>query len=148
MPFTAIDQNWLSDLIVYEYQGLFSREMITVNISAGATLRLGAILTRVKSIDPTAAWDIIDASGDVTINNEYAVYLGDRYDVRDNVPLVVAAATATPVLAIRRHARLKETIPKAALVPSVLNQTQFNQLKEALKLQGVILEDALAPIVP
>lgn len=146
MPFTTVSQKYVSDLVVFEPETLLYREIIPVTIAAGATLTWGSVLFRAQGIDPTAAWDVVDAAGDVTAGNEYALYLGDRYDVRES--LVVAAATSTPVLAIVKQARINETLVKAALVPTVLNQTQFNTLKEAFKRQHVIINDALAPIAP
>jgi len=144
MASVNITQVYASDLILWEPLARNGREMITVNY-AGGTLSFGHILFRVKSIDPTAAWAPLVNGSDVLITNEYAVFLGDRYDFKDS--LVVAATTATPVLAIRRQARLKETLPKTIHVGGSLNQTQFNLLKEALKTQGIILEDVLTAIV-
>jgi hypothetical protein len=102
------------------------------------------VLFRAKSNDPAAAWGLVTASADLAITNEFAVYLGDRYDVKES--LVVVAATATPVLAIRRHARLKEYLPKTVNVTGGFTQPHFLLMKEVLKIQGIILEDSLTAI--
>lgn len=145
MSSTNITQVYASDLILWEPLARNGREMVTVNY-AGGTLSFGHILFRVKSIDPTAVWAPLVNGSDVLITNEYAVFLGDRYDLKDS--LAVVAATATPVLTIRRQARLKETLPKTLHVNGSLTLTQFNLLKEALKTQGIILESVTTEITP
>lgn len=153
MAFTEILDPRNSDVILEEAVNLFSRnkgdDTLTTSV-ATSPVKQGTVVWRAKSADPTAVWDIVDASGDISVNNEYAVLLGAQETgkvFRPNERFTVASATATKVILIKRAARVKEQVLKDVHMTGYgLNQTQFNQLKHLMSFQGILVEDSLTPV--
>jgi len=116
-----------------EEEGNLSRLVVTVNMSAGATLPRGTVLARSKSATPTAAYDIVKTADLVdsatALGKEFAILGGDGYEIKDSV--VFATTTNKNAITWIRDVSLKEAAVRA--LHSGLNDTQWGLLKGALQ---------------
>lgn len=137
-----------TDVVLYEEDFFQSRDVITVTNSGGGTFKQGTVVWRLKGSDSTAVWDVVDASGDISVNNEYAVLIGNDYE--PNETIVLTAATPTKCIAITRWAIVKETVLKSLLTvsPYTLSATNFNDIKRLLAKDGILVNDSLVAIAP
>lgn len=146
----ALSDPRFTDVVIYEeFVGgavPFSRDLVSVNNAAGGTFAQGHLLWRAKGATATAAWDVVDAAGDINVANEYAVLIGDDFDVKESI--VLAAGVAKNCIAITRKAIVKDaklrSILKAA--PYSLSDANVNDLKRLLATQGVLVVDSLTAI--
>jgi len=151
MPFVTINDPRNSDVVLYEEENRFSRDVVTVTLStATGDYKQGTILFRAKGTDPTAAWDVVDGAGDLSASNEYAVLLGAQvkgqpFEVRDVNP--ITTATATQAIVLRRLASIKETVPKAVHVTGYgLSAGNWATLKHLLAFQNILVQDSVAAV--
>ena len=146
MPFVSVSDPRYSDVVLQEDENLYSRARATATITtATGTYKQGTVLFRTKSIDPTVAWDVVDAVGDISIANEYAILIGDNFKPTEAITLT--NAVARDVLTIKRFARLKESVLKDIYITGYsMSATDFNKLKHVLSLQGILVEDSLTAI--
>ena len=77
MPFTTVNDPRYSDVVLKELNDYDSRRVVSVNVTTTGTYKQGTVLFRAKAVDDSAVWDVVDASGDLSIANEYAVLIGD-----------------------------------------------------------------------
>ncbi|MNQ73481.1 hypothetical protein D3C85_882120 [compost metagenome] len=142
-------KNRLSDLIVNEYEPSvgFCRESINVTPpAASAPVTLGTVVYRVKSLDPAAAWTVLDADTALVATNEFAVVFGDEYGFKESyIPNTITANEFNSVAIRRGPVVLKEYYLKAITMaaPASLSAAEFITLKELLKLQGIVCERTL-----
>lgn len=125
-----------------------SRDVVSVTNSAGGTFAQGHLLWRVKGATATAQWDVVDAAGDINVANEYAVLIGDDFDVKESI--VLAAATAKNCIAITRRAIVKDKTIRDILKasPISLSDANVNDLKRLLATQGILVLDTLTAVSP
>ena len=124
-----------------------SRETVTLTNATGGTFKQGTVLWRVKAADSTGVWDVVDAAGDIVLANEFAVLIGDGFEPKETV--TVAAATATPVLAIVRDARVKEKVLKDVAVTGFsVSEANFANLKRLMAKDTILVEGSLTAIAP
>lgn len=139
----------LSDLIVNEYEPSvgFCRESINVTPpAASAPVTIGTVVYRVKSLDPAAAWTVLDADTALVSTNEFAVVFGDEYGHKESyIPNAIVANEFNSVAVRRGPVVLKEYYLKAITqaAPASLSDAEFGTLKELLKLQGIVVERTL-----
>jgi hypothetical protein len=145
MTFTTILDPRLSDLLIQEKDNYASREVVTVNMAAGATLKQGTVLARAKNALATAAYDIVkttDLTDSATaLGKEYAVLAGDGYSLKDSVTF--ATTTAKSALVWVRDARFKEATV-LAIHDAALNDTEYALLKGAMSKQELLLDTSAA----
>lgn len=146
----ALSDPRFTDVILFEeFVGggvPFSRDLVSVTNTAGGTYAQGHLLWRVKGATATAQWDVVDAAGDINVANEYAVLIGDDFDVKESI--VLAAATAKKCIAITRKAMVKDSKLRSILkaAPYSLSDANVEDLKRLLATQGVLVLDSLVPI--
>jgi len=148
MPITLIADPRVSDVILTEEEGNLSRLVVTVNMSAGATLPLGTVLARVKSASPAAPYDICKvadlADSATALAREFAILGGDGYEIKDNTTFVTT--TNKSAITWIRDVSLKEAAVRA-LHPT-FNDTQWGLLKGALQAtQNIRLVPVAAAVV-
>lgn len=150
MAFTSVAYKArLSDLIVNEYEPSvgFCRESINVTPpAASAPVTLGTVVYRVKSLDPAAAWTVLDADTALVATNEFAVVFGDEYGFTESyIPNTITANEFNSVAVRRGPVVLKEYYLKAITMaaPASLSAAEFGTLKELLKLQNIVVERTL-----
>jgi hypothetical protein len=148
MPFEALLDPRYTDVVLEERPFNVSREIITVNNATGGAVPQGTIVWRAIGTNPAAAYDLIDATGEVSASNEYAILIGDDFSPKESITL--AAGAATTCIALVRDARVKEFKLKAAqLSPAgALNDAQFASLKHLMARQYLLVEPSLTPIYP
>lgn len=141
-----------SDLVVNELDPRVGYARETINVTSprmGYTVKMGTVVFRAKSADPLAAYAVLSASTDLAPTNEYAVVYGDHYGF--NEEFVLAAESTNPVAGnavafVRGPVQLKEWYIKQIAqdaAGAALTDAQFNNLKELLASQGVIVEVTL-----
>lgn len=143
MPFTPIVDVRYSDVVLQEAENLRSRDKATVTNAGGGNKSIGTVIFRAKGTDPAAAWDVVDAAGDLAVTNEYNVIIGDNFCVKSTIALT--PATPTPVLVLARDARVKESVLKSIHETGGFTSGNFATLKHLLKANGIIVEDSLVP---
>lgn len=151
MPFVDMNtRKRLSDLIVNEYEPSigYCRESINVTPPAGgATVKVGQVVFRVKSLDPAAAYAVLSADTQLVATNEFAVVIGDEYSHKEEfVPNAIQAGEFNAVSVKRGPIILKEYYVKQIAQDAggaALTDAEFVTLKELLKAQGVIAERTL-----
>lgn len=151
MPFVDIVDPRASDVILEEEENRFSRDVVTVNFANTGAYKQGTIVFRVKGTDPTAAWDVVDAAGDLSLSNEYAVLLGAQvkgqpFTLRESSQ--ITAATNTSAIVLRRMARIKESVPLAIHGTAGYGLTSGNMatLKHLLAFQNILVEDSYVAV--
>jgi hypothetical protein len=144
MPFTDITLiPRYSDLIVDESVGtlptLYARDDINITPpAASAPVLFGTVVTRVKSNDKTAPYTVVAAAGDISLNNEYAVVLGDNYAFRGTfVPKAIAAGFFNGVAIVRGPIHLKSYFLRKIL--ATLSDANFALLVGTLAKQGIVV---------
>lgn len=139
----------LSDLIVNEYEPSvgFCRESINVTPpAASGAVTVGTVVYRVKSLDPAAAWTVLDADTALAATNEFAVVFGDEYGHKESfIPNAIQTGEFNAVAVRRGPVVLKEYYLKAITMaaPASLSAAEFGTLKELLKLQNIVCERTL-----
>lgn len=150
MPFeTVAFRSLFSDLVVNEYEPSigYCRESINVTPpAASAPVKLGTVVYRAKSLDPAAAWTVLDADTALVATNEFAVVFGDEYGYKESfIPNAIQTGEFNAVAVRRGPVVLKEYYLKAITqaTPASLSDAEFVTLKELLKLQGIVCERTL-----
>lgn len=151
MPFVTINDPRNSDVVLGEEENRFSRDVVTLNLStATGDYKQGTIVFRAKGTDPTVAWDVVDAAGDLSASNEYAVLLGAQVKGLPFVAREVSAittGTATQAIVIRRLASIKESVPKAVHVTGYgLSAGNWATLKHLLAFQNILVQDSYTAV--
>jgi len=144
MPFVAIEDFRLSDLVLGEGENLRSRDIASVTNAAGGTYKAGTVIWRAKGTDPAAQWDVVDAAADLGAAGviEFGIIIGDGFSPAAQV--VLAAGVARRVNAIVREADVKEAVLRSIHRVGAFTEGNFSTLKHYLKNQGVIVRDSLA----
>lgn len=123
-----------------------SRDICAVTATTGGTFPMGAVIFRAKAITASAAWDLVDAQGDIAITNDYAIVIGDDFEPTESVTFV----TATPrnVIALARNADLKQAKFEACLLSTFAgaSATDIANLIRVLATQGILVEGSLTAI--
>lgn len=151
MPFeTVAFRSLFSDLVVNEYEPSigYCRESINVTPpAASAPVKLGTVVYRAKSLNPAAAYTVLDGAGALVSTNEFAVIIGDEYSFKpEYVPNAIQANEFNSVAYKRGPVILKEYYIKAIAQDAAganLSAAEFITLKEVLKAQGIVVERTL-----
>jgi hypothetical protein len=140
----------LSDLIVNEYEPSvgFCRESINVTPpAASAPVLMGTIGYRAKSLNPAAAYTVLDADTALVATNEFVVFIGDEYGYKESfVPNAIQTGEYNAVAIKRGPVVLKDYYIKAVAqdaAGAALTDANVATLVELLKLQNIIVEKTL-----
>lgn len=132
-----------SDLILKEiapFQG-YTRADTTVDLVAGQTLQLGAILFREKAAAP-ANYEPLTSAADLTVDNEFAVYYADQ--LGEILPTTGAGEHTVESLVLGNLILKDKPIYDAVEVLGlVLTDAQKDTLKNLLHKQGIVVEKVL-----
>lgn len=143
---TIAYKNRLSDLIVNEYEPSigFCRESVNVTPpAASAPVLMGTIGYRVKSLNPAAAYTVLDADTALVATNEFVVFIGDEYGYKESfVPNAIETGERNAVALKRGPMVLKDYYIKAIAqaAPASLSDAEVVTLVELLKNQGLVVE--------
>jgi hypothetical protein len=152
MAFVTVSDPRYTDVVLEESVALgnyYSRDVVSVNTdTATGTYTLGSVITRVKALDDSGAWKIVDAGADVLLANEYAILIGDDFEPSETVTFV--AATPKSALLITRNARVKAAAVRAAVTGTfgAVSDANIASLGRLLALQNVLIEGSLTAIAP
>ena len=149
MPFVTVTDNRFTDVVLEESVALgnyYSRDVISVDTdTATGDYLLGSVVTRVKALDDSGAWKIVDAGADILLANEYAILIGDDYEVKSDIGLVNSVAKSC--IAITRNARIKENAVRAIPLIAALSANEWRDLKGLLrKNSGIKVESSNAVV--
>lgn len=148
MPFTSIPfEPLLSDLVVFEGtdpgSGYTRKDINVTPPAGGAPITLGTVVFRAKSADKTAAYAVVTAAINLSLDNEYAVVFGNHYGFNPSfVPSAIAAGKFNAVSFVQGPLKLKSYYLDQ--VHSALTATQRSQLFELLEKQGIVVEQTVA----
>lgn len=147
MPFTTIQDVRASDLIISEeVEGYYSRDTLYVNPTVTGNYSFGTVLFRAKAVDDSVTWDVLDAAGELSIANEYAILIGNKDGIQSNSTITLTNGTSTPVLALARDASVKAPLIDALTQISGFTTANKRDLKGLLrKNSGIkVIEQATA----
>ena len=144
MPFVTVNDPRYTDVVLEESKAsgnYYSRDIlsVTTDTTTGA-YPLGTVLFRVKALDDSGAWNVVNAGADLAIANEYAILIGDAFSVKDAVTLTNSVATS--VMAITRDARVEEGALRALPLLAALSATEWRDLKGLLRKNAGIKVEA------
>ena len=148
MAFTSIPfEPLLSDLVVFEGtdpgSGYTRKEINVTPPAASAPLKLGTVVFRAKSADKAAAYAVVTAAGNLSLDNEYAVVFGNHYGYNPSfVPSAIATGKFNSVAFTQGPLKLKSYYLDQ--VHSALTSAQRSQLFELLEKQGIVVEQTVA----
>lgn len=145
MPFVDYIDPRYTDVVLEELPHNKSREIGNLQRAATVTLEQGTILWRVKSTTANAVWDVVDAVGDIAIANEYAILIGDEFEVTESIP--ITSGVSRKVIALVRDARIKEFHPERIHTALGLSAGNWDSLKRILADQGLLVEPSLDVLV-
>lgn len=154
MAFTSFNQTSLSDLVQNEISPSVGYARQDINVTppaAGAAVAMGTVVFRAKDAANTeaTAYTVLSASTDIVATNEFAIVFGDHYKSQESfVPRAIAANQFNAVAFVGRGTGviLKEKLVKAIAQDANgadLTDAEFEQLREILKGQGIILETTI-----
>ena len=151
MPFTVLEQTKLSDLVQNELDPSVGYARQALNVTPDGVVKMGTVVFRAKANTNTAgtAYAALSASTDVVAANEFAVVYGDHYSAQSEfTPRAIAAGKFNAVGFVGKNGALilkEQLIKKVAQDAAGANLTdeQFEVLREALKAQGIILEQTI-----
>lgn len=145
MPFTTVNDPRYSDVVLKELNDNDSRRVVTVNPTTTGTYKQGTVLFRVKALDDSAAWDVVDAGADLAITNEYAVLIGDSKKPVESMTLTNGSPVS--VIVIAKDASVKEEVLKAVHQTGGFTANNFRDLKGLLyKNAGILVKDSLVAL--
>lgn len=154
MPFVNFSRTQLSDLVQNEMDPAVGYARQSINITppgGGAPVRMGTVVYRAKAASNTesTAYAVLSDAAQLVATNEFAVVFGDHYSCQESfVPRTIASGQFNGVAFVGKNGAL---ILKEALVKEIaqdsggadLTDGEFEQLRELLKAQGVILEETI-----
>lgn len=150
MPFTIVNDPRYTDVVLEESVALgnyYSRDVVSVNTdTTTGVYPLGTILTRTLALDDSGAWRVVNAGADIALANEYAILIGDDFDV-ETVGASLTNGVAKNCIAITRDARVKENAIRALPLISALSATEWRDLKGLLRKNAGIRVEASNPTV-
>lgn len=145
MAIIPVNDPRYTDLVLAESVDLgnyYSRDIVTVTPStATGTYPLGTVIFRAKAVDDSAAWDVLDAAGDLSVSNEYALVIGDSTGVKpEGITLTTSAPSLVTVIA--RDARVKASAIDSQPLIALLTSANRRDLKGLLRKQSGIKVEA------
>ena len=151
MPFVEFNSKQLSDLVVHEQDpsvGYARQDLNVTPPAGGAAIAMGTVVLRAKAATntPATAYSVLDASSDLSVDNEFAVVYGNHYSCQESfVPRSIANGQFNAVGFVGKNGGLilKDKLVREVAMDSegaALTETQFQQLRELLASQGIILE--------
>lgn len=154
MPFIALSRTDFSDLVYHELDPSVGYARQDLNITppaAGAEVLMGTIVFRAKAGANTAEtpYAALSAAADISADNEYAVVYGDHYQCKGEfVPRAIAAGQYNAVGFVGKNGALmlKDYLIKPIAQDADgadLTDAQFENLREVLASQGIIVEVTL-----
>jgi hypothetical protein len=150
MAFVTVSDPRYTDVVLEESVALgnyYSRDVVIVSTdTATGTYPLGTIITRAKALDDSAAWKVVDAEGDVLLANEYAILIGDDFEVKTTGAALVNGV-AKSCIAITRDARVKENALRLITLQAALSASVWRDLKGLLRKNAGIRVEASNPTV-
>ena len=151
MPLVSMNRRVLSDLVFHEIDPSVGYSRQDLNITPDGEITLGTVVVRAKAATNTAAtpWTVLDAASDVVATNEFAIVYGDHFGFNEAfTPRTIANGRFNAVGFVGKNGglQLKDWLVKEVAQDSegaALTDTQFEQLRDLLKAQGIILEVTL-----
>lgn len=140
-----------TDLVLREdIQGAIyrSRDICSVTATTGGTFPMGAVIFRAKATAASAAWDLVDATGDIAYTNDYAIVIGDDFEPTESV--VFGTGVARNVIALARNADLKQAKLESSLKATYAgaSATDIANLIRILATQDILVDGSLTAIAP
>jgi hypothetical protein len=150
MPFVIVNDPRYSDVVLEETTSLgnyFSRDQVVVNTdTTTGTYPLGTVITRTKALDDSGAWRVVNAGADIVLANEYAILIGDDFEVK-TLGASLENGVAKTCIAITREARVKENAIRALPLIAALSANEWRDLKGLLRKNAGIRVEASNPTV-
>lgn len=150
MPFVTVNDPRYTDVVLEETTALgnyYSRDVVSVSTdTATGTYPFGTIITRAKALDDSGAWKVVDATGDILLANEYAILIGDDFEVK-TLGAALTQNVAKSCIAITRNARVKENALRLLPLHAALSATEWRDLKGLLRKNAGIRVEASNPTV-
>jgi len=150
MAFVTVSDPRYTDVVLEETVGLgnyFSRDVVSVNTdTATGTYPLGTPITRAKALDDSGTWKVVDAGADILLANEYAILIGDDFEVK-TTGAALTNGVAKSCIAITRLARVKENAIRALPLIAALSANEWRDLKGLLRKNALIRVEASNPTV-
>lgn len=154
MPFIALSRTDFSDLVYHELDPAVGYSRQDLNITppaAGAEVKMGTIVFRAKASGntPASPYAVLSAAANLATTNEYAVVYGDHYQCKSEfVPRAIAANQYNAVGFVGKNGglQLKDYLIKPIAqdaAGAALTDAQFENLREILASQGIIVEVTL-----
>lgn len=146
MPLIAISTRTLSDLAFHELDPTVGYSRQKLNVTPAGVIEMGTVVFRAKDATNTdaTAYTVLTAAAGISVDNEYAVVFGDHYDCKSSfTPRAIAADQFNAVAFVGKNGglQLKDWLIREA--HSALTEPQFQQLREILASQGIIVEVTL-----
>lgn len=136
---------YLSDLIVHEQEPhvAYCRSEVTVALTSGQTLTLGAPLYRAKAATP-GNWTPVTAAAQLVTTNEFALYIADT--LGEVLPLTAPSSGNYLAAAIVRGPIIVKdaTVNAAAAALGLTVAGDQANLRHLLRAQGIIAEKVIA----
>ncbi len=136
---------YLSDLIVHEEEPFvaYHRSEVSVTLTSGQTLTLGAPLYRAKAATP-GNWAPVTANTQLVTTNEFALYIANT--LGEVLPLTAPANGNYLAAAIVRGPIIVKdaTVKAAATALGLTVADDQTNLLHLLKAQGIIAEKVIA----
>lgn len=154
MAFTPLSRTSFSDLVYHELDPSvgYSRQDLNVTPPAdAAAVLMGTVVFRAKADGntPATAYTVLSAAADISVDNEYAVVYGNHYQCVDSfVPRTIAAGQYNAVGFVGKNGglQLKDLLIREVAQEATganLTDAQFENLREVLASQGIIVEVTL-----
>lgn len=152
MPLITLSRRVLSDLVIHEFDPAVGYARQDLNITPIGEIKLGAVVVRAKADANTAAtaWAVFAGADDLVATNEFAIVYGNHFGFNEKfTPRAIAANQFNAVGYVGRGNGaliLKDWLVKEVTQDPAgagLSDGEFEQLRELLKVQGIILEITL-----
>lgn len=151
MPFVSFNQTQLSALVQNELDPSVGAARQVINVTPPANdgaIPMGTVAFRAKAASNTeaTAYTVLSDAAQLVDTNEFAIVFGDHYSQQATfVPRAIAANQFNAVSFVGKNGMLilKEKLVKEVAQDTggaALSDAEFEQLRELLKVQGVILE--------
>lgn len=154
MPLVSLNRVIFSDLVLHELDpsvGYARQDLNVTPPSGGAEIVMGTVVFRAKSASNTqyTAYTVFSDAAQLVTTNEFAVVYGNHYSCQESfVPRAIVANQYNAVGFVGKNGalQLKDYLVKQFAQDedgADLTDGEFEQLRELLKQQGIILEVTL-----
>lgn len=154
MPFIALSRTDFSDLVYHELDPSvgYARQDLNITPPAeDAEVLMGTIVFRAKASGntPATAYTVLSGVANISVDNEYAVVYGDHYQCKGAfIPRAISSGQYNAVGFVGKNGALmlKDYLIKPIAQDADgadLTDAQFENLREVLASQGIIVEVTL-----